>query len=71
MTHLAGREQKAIRNSVALVGEQFAEFSLLLTACLAQPKYVYVDTLAENVLHHNVRLSRHCLLEQLVDVLLL
>lgn len=68
--YLAGRQQEALRDSVALVGEQIAQFAaIVLFARLAKPEQRNIESVAQNVLHHNVRLTRDRRLEQLLQVL--
>lgn len=69
--YLTGGQQKALADVVALVREQFVQRDALVLACLTQTEQMNVDALAQDVLHHDLRLAGDRTAEQLLQVLAL
>lgn len=66
--YLTGGEQETLADVVAVVGEQLVQLDALVVARLAQAEQVDVDALAEDVLHHDLRLTGGRATEQLLQV---
>lgn len=71
VVYLTGGQQEALADTVAVVGEQLGQLDALVVARLAQSEQMDVDALAEDVLHHDLRLAGGRTAEQLLQILAL
>lgn len=72
LLYLAGRQQKTLRNFVAFVGEEIAQFAVVdLLACFTQSQQWYVQTMAQNIRDHNISLTSCCRTEQFFQIFFL
>jgi len=69
--YLTGGEQEALRDVVGLVLEELVHLASDLYAGLSESQQRDVDAIAQDVLHHHLRLAGDGAAEQLTQVILL